>query len=113
MVPIDEAWPPPEGFPDRLFRLRRARGVSNPEIAEGAGVHVRTVSNWIGGQVPVGEPLFRLARYFGVNPEWLLTGKGSEVPRVPVKPHPGLKPPKEIEKPKSVRRKGNDRGGTA
>lgn len=70
-----EAWPPPEEFADRLARLRRRRRASNEEIAEAAGVHPNTVSNWNGGQVPEGMALLRLARFFGVSPEWLLTGE--------------------------------------
>jgi transcriptional regulator with XRE-family HTH domain len=70
-----EEWPPKEQFRDRLARLRKARGVSNDQIAEAAGVAINTVSNWMGSQVPEGQVLLDLATYFDVPPQWLLSGQ--------------------------------------
>lgn len=77
------AWPPEPEFADRLAMLRRLRRASNEEIAEAAGVHPNTVSNWNGGQVPEGIVLLRLARYFDVSPDWLLTGKEAPTAKLP------------------------------
>lgn len=71
-----KGWPPTEDFADRLARLRRHRGVDNAAIADGAGVSVKTVSHWIGGQMPETGALLKLARFFDVSPNWLLEGEG-------------------------------------
>jgi transcriptional regulator with XRE-family HTH domain len=83
-----EEWPPKEQFRDRLARLRKARGVSNKQIAKAAGVAVNTVSNWMGDQVPEGQVLLDLAAFFDVPAQWFLTGEkrrpvGSAAPTKP------------------------------
>lgn len=72
---LAEQWPPEEEFWDRLQRMRRKRKVPNGAIAKVAGVVRGTVSNWKAGQKPETLALLSLARFFGVSPEWLLTGK--------------------------------------
>ena len=71
---LPHPWPPEERFWDRFQRLQRAMGVDNKEIARIAGVAVGTVSAWR-GRNPDTDALLRLAAYFKVSPEWLLTGK--------------------------------------
>ena len=93
-------WPPAIEFPDRLARLRRlfrryGRDETNEAIGQACGVHPNTVSNWAGGQEPKGEPLFALARFFFVEPEWLLSGRGSPsryAPEDPTRKRVGPKP---------------------
>lgn len=76
-------WPPQEEFADRLARLRRARPLSNAEIAAACDIAPNTVSNWKGGQTPQGMPLIKLARLFNVTPEWLLTGDTAGMEQLP------------------------------
>lgn len=66
---------PFEGFGDRLKRLVKARGLDNGILAKGLGVHIVTVSYWMGGRVPKGPTLVRLARLLGVSAEYLLDGR--------------------------------------
>lgn len=49
-------------------------GMENAEIAEAAGVHIGTVSNWRQGRTPETGAVLRLAQFFKVTVEWLLTG---------------------------------------
>lgn len=81
------AWPPKEEFADRLARLRRARPMSNAEIAAACQINPNTVSNWNSGQTPQGMVLIRLAKLFDVSPEWLLEGdEATEEIKTPVAP---------------------------
>ncbi len=48
--------------------------LENGDIARVAGVAVGTVSNWR-RRSPDTDALLKLARYFGVTPEWLLNGE--------------------------------------
>lgn len=89
-----EDWPPPEAFPDRLAKLRRVLGVSNPQIAEATGVGTDTVSKWAAGQVPQGLKLTSLARFLGVSPDYLLEGRIE-----PGRPEKPIIPPKPPRKP--------------
>lgn len=56
--------------------------MDNQAIADACGVHVHTVSNWIGGQTPQGQPLLNLARFLRVSPDWLLKGVDAPVQMV-------------------------------
>lgn len=75
---LPQPWPPEESFWDRLQRLRNALGVENAEIARAADTAVGTVSNWRQGRTPETGAVLRLAQYFGVSVEWLLTGRAAE-----------------------------------
>jgi transcriptional regulator with XRE-family HTH domain len=109
---LPPVWPPQEEFADRLSRLRRARPLSNQEIADACGINPNTVSNWRGGQKPEGMVLLKLAALFDVTPEWLLTGEVAKpratVPNKPIAVHtedfvePGVKRP-------AAKRKGRNR----
>lgn len=76
LVKHPEPWPPKEEFWDRLSRLQRGLEVGNGEIARVAGVSIGTVSAWR-RRKPDAAALARLAAYFGVTAQWLLTGEGS------------------------------------
>lgn len=57
----------------RLKELRVARGMSQRELAELAGITQRAISSYESGERrPTGETLLRIAQIFGVSPEYLM-----------------------------------------
>lgn len=65
-----------ETFGSRLRRAMRARGIRNQEVADRAGVHVKTVSQWLGDkQVPEAAALNEVASLLHVTSSWLLRGE--------------------------------------
>jgi transcriptional regulator with XRE-family HTH domain len=61
------------GFPDTLQRLREKAGLSQSELAEKAGVPVRSIQNWEQGhRQPRAPALLPLAQALGVSVESLL-----------------------------------------
>lgn len=72
-------------FQDRLYKLRRERGISQEGLAEVVGVTRQAVQKWeSGGSRPDMDNLTTLARYFGVTLDWLITGEDT----VPEEPAP-------------------------
>ncbi|MCD8086263.1 MAG: helix-turn-helix domain-containing protein [Clostridiales bacterium] len=71
---------------DRIQALRKAKGISQEELAEQAGVSRQAVSKWESGQsTPELEKLILLSDCFGVTTDYLL--KGTEpVPAAPEQP---------------------------
>lgn len=62
-------------FQDRLYRLRREKGMSQEELAEVVGVTRQAVQKWeSGASRPDMDNLTTLARYFEVTLDWLITG---------------------------------------
>jgi len=62
---------------DRIQQLRKARGISQEELAEQMGVSRQSVSKWESGQsVPDVDKVIALAALFGVPTDYLLTGMG-------------------------------------
>lgn len=80
--PLPHPWPPEETFWDRLQRLRNAMGLDNAAVAKAAGVAIGTVSNWRQGRTPDTPAVLKLAQFFGVTVEWLLTGREEPEPKV-------------------------------
>ena len=83
---------------DRLYRLRRERGLSQEELAAQLGVSRQAVQKWESGvSQPSLEKLTALARYFDVTLDWLVTGQepscrgtAPNPPAAPrIHPHPG------------------------
>lgn len=62
--------------------------VSQTELAKACGVTRNAVSLWESGETKSLDSayLFDAARFLGVNPEWLATGKGSRVLKVEQQP---------------------------
>lgn len=61
---------------ERLRECAHAAGMSQSEVARGAGLNSATVSRYFNGaRVPSPGELLDLARLFGVSMEWLLTGE--------------------------------------
>jgi transcriptional regulator with XRE-family HTH domain len=60
-------------FKDNLKQLREAAGLSQSQLAERAGISVRTIQNWeIGRNVPKADILMQLAAALDAGLEQLL-----------------------------------------
>jgi len=58
-------------------RIKMIRGsLTQKRFAEKIGVHIGTVQLYETGNIPKGDVLQRICENFGVNINWLLTGKG-------------------------------------
>ena len=65
-------------FQERLYTLRKERGLSQEELANEVGVSRQAVQKWESGAAqPSLEKLTALARYFGVTLDWLVNGEGA------------------------------------
>jgi transcriptional regulator with XRE-family HTH domain len=67
---------------ERIKSVRERRGLTQQEVADAVGVTRVAVALWESGDTKSLKPghLFKLARKFGKSPEWLVTGKGNELP---------------------------------
>lgn len=75
-------------FHDRLYQLRKARGISQEELSDIVGVSRQAVQKWeSGASKPDMDNLVAIARYFGVTLDYLITGEG--IPQ----PGPAPQPP--------------------
>lgn len=69
-------------FQNRLYRLRRERGVSQEELANVVGVSRQAVQKWeSGASRPDMDNLTALADYFGVSLDYLIRGREQEPPQ--------------------------------
>ncbi|MCI8361183.1 MAG: helix-turn-helix transcriptional regulator [Clostridiales bacterium] len=60
---------------NRIQRLRKARGISQEELAEGLGVSRQAVSKWESEQsMPELDKAIQLSEFFGVTTDFLLKG---------------------------------------
>lgn len=67
---------------ERILRLRRAKGVSQEELAAQVGVSRQAVGKWESGQSsPEPEKLVALSEYFGVSTDHLLKGEADAAPQ--------------------------------
>lgn len=70
---------------ERLFQLRKERGLSQEELANEVGVSRQAVQKWESGTAqPTLDKLTALARYFGVSLDFLVTGTETETAAQPV-----------------------------
>lgn len=59
---------------EKIYELRKSRGISQEELAEVLGVTRQSVSKWeMGNSVPELETLVALSKYFGVTTDYLLS----------------------------------------
>ena len=69
---------------DRIQSLRKARGITQEQLADAVGVSRQAVSKWEAEQsVPDLERIVAMAEYFDVTTDYLLRGPTCEL-RVPV-----------------------------
>lgn len=68
-------------FTERLYALRREKGLSQEDLAEVVGVTRQAVQKWeSGASRPDMDNLTTLARYFGVTLDYLITGEETAAP---------------------------------
>lgn len=68
----------PETFPERLKRLRTAKGWSTYELAEQAGIARSSVAHYeLDRGTPMAAYLCQLARALGCSMDYLWTGEGA------------------------------------
>jgi transcriptional regulator with XRE-family HTH domain len=65
---------------DRIRRLRAARKLTQGQVAKAIGITQGSFTQLETGKSksPASSTLTKLARYFEVDPEWLMTGKGAQ-----------------------------------
>ena len=64
-----------KGLVTRLTICLDAKGMTRKAWAADFGIPVTTIGNWIQrGSIPSVELVYRIAQYFNVSMEWLLTG---------------------------------------
>lgn len=68
-------------YATNLCELMQKRGVSSCKLAKKIGVHVSTVTNWKEGNSPKIEHLKKVADYFGVTVDELLSDNNKETDR--------------------------------
>lgn len=70
-------------FYDVFSKLCEKRGIRPSRAAEECGINKSSVSNWKNnGYVPRGETLNKIADYFNVTTDYLLTGKKDDTVKV-------------------------------
>lgn len=63
-------------FQERLYTLRKERGLSQEDLANEVGVSRQAVQKWESGAAqPSLDKLTALAKYFGVTLDWLVNGE--------------------------------------
>ena len=68
-------------FYDRLYHLRKEKGISQEELANIVGVSRQAVQKWeSGASKPDMDNLVALSRYFGVTLDYLVTGEQPSAP---------------------------------
>lgn len=75
-------------LPEKLYTLRRQKGLSQEQLAEALEVSRQAVSKWESGRsVPDPDKLVALSRFFSVSVDWLLReeAEASAVPPTPPK----------------------------
>jgi len=76
---------------DRIQSLRKAKGISQEELAEQTGVSRQAVSKWEGGQsVPDIEKIIIMSDFFGVTTDYLLKGIELKPEEMRKKPDAGV-----------------------
>jgi transcriptional regulator with XRE-family HTH domain len=67
---------------DRIRRMRLARKLTQAQVAKAIGITQGSFTQLETGisKAPAASTLTRLARFFEVDPEWLMTGRGTQHP---------------------------------
>lgn len=66
-------------------KLLRERGVTAYKVAKDTGIGTATLSNWKNGKyTPKQDKMQKLADYFGVSIDYLMTGKDSAPEETPI-----------------------------
>jgi transcriptional regulator with XRE-family HTH domain len=70
-------------FSERFRDLTDGSGRTQRELADGMGISEASLVNYRRDRTPKAEELLRIARYFSVTIEWLLTGDDDRQPKTP------------------------------
>lgn len=60
---------------DRIQQLLEAKGISQSELEKVLGFGKGTISKWKGTTAPSADKLLKIAEYFGVTLDYLMTGR--------------------------------------
>lgn len=60
---------------DRIQRLAEAKGISQSELEKTLGFGKGTITKWKGSTIPSADKLLKIADYFEVTIDYLMTGK--------------------------------------
>lgn len=72
-------------FAERLADAMQETGITAVALAAATGASQSAVSQWLSQKIKTvsGDHLFAIADTLGVEPRWLLTGRGPRKPRLP------------------------------
>lgn len=62
-------------FTKRINDLLLENDMYRADIVRGTGIGESTIRGWYKGNKPSAESLYKVAQFFGVTVEWLLTGE--------------------------------------
>lgn len=65
-------------FSARIDSLLSQNNLKRIDLVRATGINEATIRGWIRGSVPSAEAAYKVAQYFGVTVEWLVTGKSNE-----------------------------------
>lgn len=69
---------------EKLYHLRKERGISQEQLAEVLGVSRQSISKWeSGAALPEVEKLMTISKYFGVTVDYLLSDEYDDVADAP------------------------------
>lgn len=63
----------------RIEFLLDKNNIRRADLVRATGVAEGTIRKWVNSPNPSAESLYRIAKYFDVTVEWLLTGEGDEM----------------------------------
>lgn len=70
-----------DSFPSRIKKLRKDRQLTQEQVAKAIGIKQGAYTQLETGKTnPSSSSLMGLARLYEVDPEWLMTGKGTQHP---------------------------------
>lgn len=64
---------------ERIDDLIKSNSLKRIELCRAIGISESTVRGWMKGQCPSAEAAYKVARYFNVTVEWLVSGEDSSL----------------------------------
>lgn len=69
---------------DRIDSILKAKNIKRAYLAEKVGISQQSFTDWKRrNTVPTADVAYKIAQYFGVSMEWLLTGTERNAPEIP------------------------------
>lgn len=75
---MSEALAMPKTFSQNLRKMMRDRDVTAKVISRETGIAQSTLSDWLNGRDPKLDGVVKIARFFGVSIEFMITGTDPE-----------------------------------